>query len=109
MTRHKPNKSADKSSGLQHYKTLRIDEAREPDEDEDEEDETFLGRNYYKKEKTPKNLDSHLEADDDNMIHFTALLKYYGVNSDLVSLPESVLSDRVKSNQKFKIDTPDAK
>lgn len=69
------------------YNKLRIDHVPECSDDEDED--TFLGKNTYRKHKSPANFDLHLEANDENMVHFNALAKYYGVSSYLIKMPES--------------------
>ena len=76
----------------------------DPQEEEEEED-VFLGRNIFMKEKSPTNLAEHLNASDENMLHFKALLKYYGIGSDLVNLPDCV---KKAKGPKYKILTPDA-
>ena len=69
------------------YGSLRIDEV--PDvNDEEEETDTFLGRSIYKKEKSPANINEYLAKTEENLIHFKALAKYYGVGSHFVKLPE---------------------
>lgn len=79
QTLHKKNASseANKPKLKTKYTGLRIDEI--PDVDEEEED-TFLGKVNYKKFKSPQNIEEHLTAVDENLIHFNALAKYYGLN-----------------------------
>ncbi len=64
------------------YRGLRIDQVPECSDDED--DDAFLGRVIYKKQRSPKDIEEHLSANTDNMVHFLALAKYYGVNSYLL-------------------------
>jgi len=70
------------------FGNLRIDEVPDVDEEEEEEADIFLGRNIFKKQKSPVNIGEHLAGMDENLIHFNALAKYYGVSGYLVKLPE---------------------
>ena len=88
---------------------MRIDEVPEADDDDEE---AFLGRtSFVKPSKTPVNIGDHLSKDDDNMLHFKALAKYYGLNregsmgSDIVNMPDSVLQ---ANQRKFVVRTPEA-
>lgn len=74
--------------------------------DADEEEDMFLGRTSFNNDqKSPANIEEHLAATQDNMVHFKALAKYYGVNSNLVNLPEPVWQ---ATESKFTIATPEA-
>ena len=76
------------SGNIERFKTLRIDEVPEPD---DEDDGTFLGKtSFVKSEMTPANIEEHLVAKDENMLHFKALAKHYGVTSAIAKLPDKV-------------------
>ena len=72
---------------IERFKTLRIDEVPEHD---DEDDDAFLGKTSFVKEKTPANIEEHLVAKDENMLHFKALAKHYGVTSSIAKLPDKV-------------------
>ena len=73
--------------------------------DDDEDDETFLGRSIYKKQRSPKNIEEYLVLDEDNMLHFKALAKHYGVNQYLVTMPESA---EKAQEAKYTVPTPEA-
>ena len=94
----------------QKYASLRIDEVPETqdgeDGEDDQDDDVFIGKNTYKKQRSPKCIDDHLNAKEDNMIHFKALAKYYGVTANLLKMPEC--SEKVSNDEKFKVLTPDA-
>ena len=64
-----------------------------------------MGRTVYKQEKSPITLDAHLTQDQDNMLHFKALAKFYGVASFLVKMPDSA---NLATAIKYKIGTPEA-
>lgn len=71
------------------YKNLRIDEVPDAKEDgEDSDEDTFMGRTVYKKQTSPASIESHLLKNDENMVHFKALTKFYGINKHLARLPE---------------------
>ena len=61
------------------FTNLRID-----DVPEEEEKDTFFGKNIYKKQRSPTNIDDYLVADEANMIHFKALTKFYGITNELL-------------------------
>ena len=57
------------------------------DSDEDD-DGTLLGKTLaYKRQVSPQTIDEHLKKADENMVHFKALAKHYGVASFLVNMP----------------------
>ena len=88
---------------IERFKTLRIDEVPEHD---DSDDDAFLGKtSFVKSEKTPANIEEHLVAKDENMLHFKALAKYYGVTSSIAKLPDKVWQ---ATRSKFTVATPDA-
>ena len=68
-----------------------------PECSDDEDDDSFIGRVIYKKQKSPQDIDTHLKADEENLVHFLALAKYYGVSSYLLKMPES--SQTVKDDK----------
>ena len=92
---------------MSRYKTLRIDDVPETNDSDEDDDGTLMGRTVYNKreDKSPHTLDEHLTLDQDNMLHFKALAKYYGVASFLVKMPEIV--DKATA-VKYQIATPDA-
>ena len=93
---------SDGKEKYQKYRTLRIDEAGQLDEDDED---TFLGRSTYSKQNSPKDIEEHLLAKDDNMLHFKAMLKYYGVNSSVMKLPDCA---EKALDEKYQVKTPDA-
>ena len=70
------------------YKALRIDQVPDPKDGDSDESDEFIGRTSYRREKSPVTLDKHLLNDDDNLIHFKAMIKYYGVNESIINIPE---------------------
>lgn len=89
------------------YKNLRIDQVPDAKEEGESSDEdTFMGRTVYKKQTSPASIESHLLRDDENMVHFKALTKYYGINKHLARLPECA---EQATAQKFIVQSPDAK
>ena len=89
---------------LEKFKTLRIDQVPETNDSEDDDDETFLGRTTFKKQRSPE-VQAHLTLNDENMFHFKALSKYYGLAPLRVRLPACA---QKATGTKFEVMTPDA-
>ena len=70
---------------------LRIDDVPEANDDDE-----VLGKVIYKKSKSPKSLSDHLVADKDNIEHFIAMLKNYGIKKSMVDVPEEALAEFAK-------------
>ena len=85
------------------FAKLRIDDHAEAEDDESQD--VMMTAVVYKKQKSPATYDEHLGADEQNMMHFKALAKYYGVNQYLVNMPERA---EQATGEKFLVATPEA-
>ena len=79
---------------------LRIEDI---DNGEEELDENIGQTAFSPNEDSPKNLEDHITDNSQNMEHFIAMLKRYGVSRSMVSVPSTANSEQFAS-----VETPEA-